>query len=440
MNTKQLAFFLLLIYPWILLSAQNKVTVKDFMTNQPLSGAGILLKKTSRQLQTGDDRMFDLQKLHPITEKDTLIVSSVGYGQEIIPISALKGMEYTVYLKMKVEVLGQAVVEGREPELLSSIPFTELSHMPGWVSEFGAAIVGEKIYVVGGNISINEVIAPNAAPISGTKPAFQWIAYNDKMYVYDIPTDTWTTSRYLFSKRANHNVINNNGKIYILGGKRNSKNKKLEYLDDKIEVYDSVKDTLIVDRSNPHQAVNSLSVVYDNNIIVLGGSTKLYNGGNQVYTSKGHMLNLSTGYWYELPELPKEKASELNGTVVGGTIYLIGGYRGYALHDICTYDLSSGEYKLIAKLPEAMKRPAIAYNNKSTIYIYNDQVLYCLDVKSNMMKAYYLLTDLVNPEMFYKEGELYILGGKRFGDPSDKLYKVDTSELRKVREYVLYNR
>ena len=85
-----------------------------------------------------------------------------------------------------------------------------------------------------------------------------------------------------------------------------------------------------------------------------------------------------------------------------------------------------------------MKRPAIAYNNKSTIYIYNDQVLYCLDVKSNMMKAYYLLTDLVNPEMFYKEGELYILGGKRFGDPSDKLYKVDTSELRKVREYVLY--
>lgn len=80
MNTKQLAFFLLLIYPWILLSAQNKVTVKDFMTNQPLSGAGILLKKTSRQLQTGDDGIFDLQKLHPVTEKDTLIVSSVGYG------------------------------------------------------------------------------------------------------------------------------------------------------------------------------------------------------------------------------------------------------------------------------------------------------------------------------------------------------------------------
>ena len=72
--------------------------------------------------------------------------------------------------------------------------------------------------------------------------------------VYDIKTNLWKTSKIKFRKRAYHNLNIYNNTIYVLGGKRVSVNGKFEYLDDKIEVFDTKKATVTIDNTNPHQA------------------------------------------------------------------------------------------------------------------------------------------------------------------------------------------
>lgn len=111
--------------------------------------------------------------------------------------------------------------------------------------------------------------------------------------------DKWETYNLKFRKREK--------KRYILGGKIYSKNHKLEYLDNTIEIYDIKKDTLIVDNSNPHQAVNAASFIFEDNIILIRGSIKTYLDGGTIFTHKVHILDLNTGTRWMLCLLTTQK-------------------------------------------------------------------------------------------------------------------------------------
>ena len=52
-----------------------------------------------------------------------------------------------------------------------------------------------------------------------------------------------------------------------------STNRKIEYLDETVEIYDIHRDTLLTDPVNPHQAASAAAFVYDDKLIVMGGST-----------------------------------------------------------------------------------------------------------------------------------------------------------------------
>ncbi len=60
---------------------------------------------------------------------------------------------------------------------------------------------------------------------------------------------------------------------------------KREYLDDKIEIVDLKTNSIKVDATNPHQAVDFASLVYKNNLIVMGGSIKQNNLGVKQYST-----------------------------------------------------------------------------------------------------------------------------------------------------------
>ena len=62
---------------------------------------------------------------------------------------------------------------------------------------------------------------------------------------------------------------------FYLGGKRLSETRIVDYLDNAIEIYDIKRDTVWTDYTNPHQATLLGSVVYKDNMIVLGGVKKV---------------------------------------------------------------------------------------------------------------------------------------------------------------------
>ena len=63
-----------------------------------------------------------------------------------------------------------------------------------------------------------------------------WEGYRGDLLIYDNKTDRWTTSNLKLRKRAYNTLNYHNNKLYVLGGKRLSINRKYEYLDDKIEM------------------------------------------------------------------------------------------------------------------------------------------------------------------------------------------------------------
>lgn len=140
------------------------------------------------------------------------------------------------------------------------------------------------------------------------------------------------------------------------------------------------------------------------------------------------MLDLTDGYWYELPELPANYSEEMKGVVVGNNIYLIGGYKERPLFEISTYDISSGVYKVVGQLPVPIERPALAFDNNQTVYIYDSGRIYTYNIHTGELFSYHIGFDISNAEMLYDKGLLYVLGGKKDNIPSAGLYKVNTSD------------
>ena len=64
-----------------------------------------------------------------------------------------------------------------------------------------------------------------------------FLFYKGDFSTYNIKTDTWEDSPIKFIKRAYHNTHLYDNSVYVLGGKRTPLNKKREYLDNEIEVF-----------------------------------------------------------------------------------------------------------------------------------------------------------------------------------------------------------
>lgn len=451
MRNLKIGLLMLLAIPGMsqVLFCQDKVKVKDFMTDQPLSGVSITLKNKGEQTTTDNDGVFSLKSFKPILDNDTILFSFIGYALQEITVGHIKKSDNLVYLKLQDESLSQVTVTSVQPHLAISLPYSELADILVELSNFGVAIAENKIYIIGGDISVDAHTAEGSfldedyreasmKGMIGGDIAMQLFRFSDRMYIYDLGSDTWMISNHRFSKRAYHNVLYNQGKIYVLGGRLHTKNIKFERLNNKVEVYNIAQDSLIIDETNPHQAVNSASVIADNNIIVLGGSVKSSEHGNKIvkgYTNKVHMLDLKSGYWYELPDVPVANAEETKGIIAGNIIYLFGGYKERPLYDIGTYNISTGEYRIEGQLPQSMERPAVAFDNKYTVYLYDSGRIYTYNIHTGELSGYYIGFDVNNAEMLYENEALFILGGKKDNIPSSKVYRVNISDFKQTKSH-----
>ncbi|MBB4034661.1 hypothetical protein GGR21_000548 [Dysgonomonas hofstadii] len=439
------------------LSAQNKIKVLDQATNTPIQGVSVQSDDLTKGTVTNKDGEFFLKDLPKIKETDILHFSHVSYTGKSISLRETIDNNYTVFLTENTRSLQGVTVEGKKIELKPFLSYKKLASMPKGLFSFGAQLVGDKIYVVGGNESVEQDDGLKAmseanphAQERGNEAMFEefakrlesstkWVAYNNKMYIYDITSGKWETSKHEFKDRAYLNMNYFNGKLYILGGKRLSTNRKFEYLDETLEIYDIRKDKIHTDKTNPHQAINFMSDICEDNIIVMGGSVKFRETSvkeTKSYSDKIHLLNLKTGYWYQLGDMPQGK--EAKGIVIGNKAYLIGGYNTKALETIELYDLSSGKWDTGTLLLYPCERPAITYND-NIIYIFDDGKIQTYNTRNGEINAYLINLNLKYAEIYFHNEKLYILGGYEYNEfsktPSASLYSVEFSEFKKTEKF-----
>ncbi len=423
------------------LSAQIGGRVIDGKTNVPLSGVHIYLQKDSTTLEVTDrNGRFDTLQLSKLPPGDTLVFSYIGYQHIKHSRKDLSTREYQIRLFEDTQRLGEVTVTANKRSYFLNC--VSLASMPKDLFSFGSFLHDGKIYVVAGDES--SVLYNDNLTLFAAGGIIANLYHSPNLLEYDIAGDKWTIHENIFTPRACHAAHLYKNKIYVIGGKNNSTNRKREYTDATMEVYDIEKDTLYVDPVNPHQAVNFTSFIYNDCLYMIGGSVK-----KKVYSSKIHALDLRTGIWYEMGDIPKEFQREMIGIRVGHLVYFFGGRRNNILmRQIDTYNLLTGEWKHIGELSEEMGYPGLACNGNE-IYINGGAELHIYNVSTNSVTAYPMpemsAQDATNDSigvledagLFFWEGKLYIVGGRIFNrtlsgltySPSGGVYSIDVGQI-----------
>ena len=161
----------------------------------------------------------------------------------------------------------------------------------------------------------------------------------------------------------------------------------------------------------------------------MGGSIKQSSQGIKSYSDKSHIYNITSGYWYELPQMNEPK--EVNGIMAKGKIYLVGGFRNVPLSEIESYDLSTGKWENEGNLVNRMERPALTFYG-NTIYIFNNDKILTYNIKTKILNEYNIDLNLLDAQMQCHRNKLYIIGGFRNYDhtmePSPNVYSINLNE------------
>lgn len=447
-------FYLLIIIllPTTIYGQYIEGRVLDAATGKPLKNVHIYLDNVEEGTQSYGNGKYYLKFSESIPEGAKIQFSHVGYSTLEIDFSK-NNNTYNVSLFSKVNQLNEVEIS-QNRHLKDYVRFEKMKSMPSRLHAFGSALVDDKIYVAGGNASFQhdgtkETLhrLENSEFSQMSLDQFLKYAYTNyqtnffkgDLQIYDIKNNTWERQKDLFKKRAHHNVYFYENKLFILGGLNLSINKKKELLDNTIEILNLETGETIVDETNPHQAVNFSSFVIDDNLLVLGGSTKLNKNGTKEYSKKVHLFKLSEGLWYELDSMPTAKETE--GIRVQDKIYLIGGFNKKSLTEIERFDVNTNQWEQLGNLFYGMSSPALAAHN-NIIYIYNNGKICTFNTVSNELNEYLININVQNSEMHIVDNAIYLIGGLRANykeiAPASTIYRIaiqdfDTTQIRRSK-------
>lgn len=415
-----LGFFVALISD---VFAQNNGEVWNAGTMERLEGVNIFMLKDSVGLGTTDgDGKFDLCILRKCARNDTIMFSFVGFTPMKCTVDMLKSSGYRVSLFEEARALGEVTVSATNG-FSYYLSYDEKELLPIPLYSFASFMRDGKIYVLAGDETEISMEMGNVSKMYYT----QYYRYHSpSIYVYDVKKNVWTIKKNKLLARAYHVAQLYGDRAFVLGGIHYSTNKRLEYTDEHIEVYDLAKDTVYSQSSNLHLAKNPVSFVYDNLLFVMGGSTKEY-----VYNSKIHALDLKSGYWYEIGEIPERLRREMNGVLVGNTAYFFGGRRIMKkFGEINSYNVQTGEWKYLGDLKEMVSFPGLAVQG-DLIFIYENKRLQVYNCRTNTINSYPINLELENSALHIYDNKLYIVGGcERNGElvvPSNLVVSIDIS-------------
>jgi outer membrane protein assembly factor BamB len=162
---------------------------------------------------------------------------------------------------------------------------------------FGMAAYGGKIYLAGGSQATNE---------PGTRSNLTSVA---NVSVFDPASKTWSRLTPLPAPRSSHELLVEDGKLYVVGGWSMANGKGVEWFDHSL-MADLSKKTLEWEKiPHPHWRVRAhSSVILDSRLFVIGGLDE--NGT----TDAVEVLDLKTRRWEKVPDYPSVNSLKAFGS------------------------------------------------------------------------------------------------------------------------------
>ena len=180
--------------------------------------------------------------------------------------------------------------------------------------------------------------------------------------------DSWTTKAPMPTAKFSFGVASVNGKIYAMGGAVSTQSGTLLANN---EEYDPITDTWYEKTPLSTPTYGCAVASYGNQIYVFGGQIKGDNGLG-VDTNGTKVYDIVTDTWVTKAPMPTARTL-LKANVVGGKIYLIGGYVNGTSNEV--YDPATDKWVTKASMPTA----AYAYasgvvDNKIYVISYLTQI------------------------------------------------------------------
>lgn len=421
LNMRFYIFLFLIVGCVSFVNAQSLGVVIDEENGFPLTGVNIYMEKDSIGIAVTDGAgQFKTISTEKCDENAMIVFSHIGYFPVKYTLKELRHLSYQIRMSTRSQKLAEVTVEGKYGRIFWN--YESLCSLPKALYAFGSFLLNGKIYVVSGDET-----SVTQAPSSFAGYLTQEYL-SKKMFIYDIVADTWTESEHDFIPRTGHSAHYYKGKIFVVGGKYFSISRGLEYTEARVEVYDLERDTVYIDKVNPHQAVNPITFIYEDCLYVMGGTVK-----KNFFSDKMHILDLKTGIWYDAGiTIPKERRGNTRGVLIGNIVYLVGGYNKASMWTIRGYNLQTGDWLDLCELKENVTYPGVAVNG-NLIYIYENTTLQVYDIKLNKVDIYHFTDGFESASLFYADGKLYIVGGclrdSGYIYPSDEVFSVDVSHI-----------
>jgi len=414
---KKVFIFLLLSFTTTLLCGQTyNIKILDSKTDLPIFKVHLKLGK--KIFLTNTEGLVTVS----VIKSRKLEITHIKYNS--IDIRLEKKRDVTVYLNEKYSKLEEVVITAKR-NLKKHIHFTKLQQLPKSIHSFGSVLLDEKLYTFGGDGSnfqysnrkgFSEMLHSNEDGVikflAKNKPS-NFYKYRSSVFLYDFKKKIWEESSFNPKARAYHKAVAHKKNVYLLGGKRLTRTKMKEILMPQIEVLNMQNDSILIDEMNPHQGVNFESIVFEDKLLVIGGSLKLEGNGLKKYSDKVHFYDFKTGYWYLLTTMSKGK--ETSGVIIDNKLYLFGGSRNRKLTEIECFNLNTGKWSKEGDLFTAMEKPAIT-KNKKTIYLFEKDRLVTYHTTTKELKEYRIDLPLFFSEIQFRNEKLYIIGGTNIKD------------------------
>ncbi|KIO52774.1 Kelch repeat-containing protein [Flavobacterium hibernum] len=436
---KLLLFFVLC--PLLSIAQNINGSVVSQRNNLPVENTNIYALSSKVGTITNQDGQFSLKLLTKFKDDEILEFSHIGYITARFTLNYLTKHNYKIFLEEEVQNLSGVTITATK-KLKLKLGFKQLNSMKSPISAFGSFLKDDKMYLVGGDASYETDLFEKYRAERADADLFNFLKVGNDAYVqfykrdlciYDFKTDTWELQKLDLEKRAYHNIHFYDNAIYILGGKKILINKSTtwEYIQDKIEVLNLTNQSIQIDKTNPHQAANFASFSYKDNIIVMGGYLRTAENGVKDFTSKIHLYNITSGYWYEFGNLPTPR--ETTGVMIGDQIYLIGGNDGKPITKIQSFDINTQIWQTEAELFSDFERPAITHHD-DIIYFFENQKMCTYNLKTKQLKEYEIELGYKYSTMYFYNHKLYIFGGRTENEyskiSSSKVFSVDIGEFK----------
>jgi len=254
--------------------------------------------------------------------------------------------------------------------------WTTKTSMPQAIDGVKAAVVDDKIYVMGGSVNCEyDPAADNwtaKKPMPTARTGFGIAVYQNKIYVigggnanevYDPATDSWETREPMPTSRSSLEASMVNGKIYLIGG-RTGGPKTTVTLN---EVYDPATDSWTTKEPMNYSVVGHASAVVDGKIYIIGGDNELHDPNDPLFTDYNQIYDPETDTWSLGASLPiivrHAGAGATTGVKAPKRIIVVGGTEGGGMGGINitqVYDPENDTWTLGASMPTARAWLAVA--------------------------------------------------------------------------------